>query len=172
MQTGGRCFQIEVIAQPFLELFDKEYASLGIEFADPFHMAEEESFGDETRQGSLINRWGVLVHDSAYLDEGIDKLWRCDHKTEAQRWIKDFAHSAGINNPAGVVQTLKTWQRRSIKTELGIVIILQDVAVARLRELDESFPSPQAHRDTQGKLMRWSDKHESGRMMTRALPDY
>jgi hypothetical protein len=23
-------------------------------FADPFHMAEEESFGDETRQGSLI----------------------------------------------------------------------------------------------------------------------
>jgi len=23
-------------------------------FAHPFHMAEEESFGDETRQGSLI----------------------------------------------------------------------------------------------------------------------
>ena len=23
-------------------------------FADPFHMAEEASFGDETRQGSLI----------------------------------------------------------------------------------------------------------------------
>ena len=131
-----------------MELFDKEYASLGIEFANPFHMAEEESFGDETRQGSLINRWGVLVHNRAYLDEGIDKLWRCDQKTEAQRWIKDFAHSAGINNPAGVVQTLKTRQRRPIETELGIVIILQDVAVARLRELDQSFPSPQAHRHT------------------------
>ena len=72
MQTGWRYFQIEIVAQPFLELFDKEYASLGIEFADPFHMAEEESFGDETRQGSLINRWGVLVHDSAHLDESVD----------------------------------------------------------------------------------------------------
>ncbi len=55
MQTGRRYFQIEIVAQPFLELLDKEYASLGIEFADPFHMAEEKSFGDETRQGSLIN---------------------------------------------------------------------------------------------------------------------
>lgn len=54
MQTGWRYFQIEIVAQPFLELLDKEYASLGIEFADPFHMAEEKSFGDETRQGSLI----------------------------------------------------------------------------------------------------------------------
>src|SRR5437763_709737 len=39
-----------------------------------------------------------------------------------------------------MVQTLKTWQRRPIETKLGIVIILQDVAVARLRELDQSVP--------------------------------
>ena len=76
MQTGWRYFKIEIVAQPFLELFDKEYASLGIDFADPFHMAKEKSFGDETRQGSLINRWRVLVHDSAYLNERVDKLWR------------------------------------------------------------------------------------------------
>jgi hypothetical protein len=57
MQTGWRDFKIKIIAQPFLKLFDKEYASLGIEFADPFYMAEEKSFGDETRQSSLINRW-------------------------------------------------------------------------------------------------------------------
>ena len=88
MQTGRRYFQIEIVAQPFLALFDKEYASLGIEFADTFHMAEEKSFGDETRQGSLINRWGVLVHDGAHLDESVDKLWRRDQKTEAQRWVK------------------------------------------------------------------------------------
>lgn len=35
MQTGRRYFQIEIVAQPFLELFDEEYASLGIEFANP-----------------------------------------------------------------------------------------------------------------------------------------
>src|SRR4029077_1732974 len=128
VQTGWRHFQIEIIAQPFLELFDKEYASLGIEFADPFHMAEEKSFGDETRQSSLINRWGVLVHDSAHLDEGIDKLWRCDQKTEAQRWIKDLAHTAGINNPAGVVQTLKTRQRRPHEQEIRVRNILPGVA--------------------------------------------
>src|SRR5438034_6148136 len=148
MQNGRSYFQIEIVAQPFLELFDKEYASLGIEFADPFHMAEEKPFSDKTRQGSLINRWGVLVHDRAHLDEGIDKLRRCHQKTEAQRWIKDLAHSADVNNPAGIVQTLKTRQRRPIETELGIVMILQDIAVARLRELDQSFPSPQAHRHT------------------------
>src|SRR5262245_28383661 len=135
-------------------------------------MAEEKSFGDKTRQGSLINRRGVLVHDRTHLDEGIDKLWRCDQKTEAQRWIKDFAHTADINNPAGMVQTLKTRQRRPIETELGIVIILQDVAIARLCELDQSFSPPQAHRHTQGKLVRWSDKNESGRILTRALPYY
>src|SRR4029077_18344636 len=128
-------------------------------------MTEEKSFGDETRQGSLINRWGVLVHDRAHLDEGIDKLCRCDQETEAQRRIKDLAHTAGINNPAGVVQTLKTRQRRPIETELGIVIILQDVAVARFRELDQRFPPLQAHRDTQRKLMRRSDENESGRIL-------
>ncbi|KAG0505205.1 MAG: hypothetical protein Udaeo_14630 [Candidatus Udaeobacter sp.] len=165
MQTGRRYFKIEIVAQPFLELFDKGFASPGIEFADPLHMAEEESFGDETRQGSLINRRGVLVHDSAHLDEGVDKLWRCDQKTEAQRWIKDLAHSAGINHPAGIVQTLETWQRRPIETKLGIIIILQDVAVARLRELDQSFPPLKAHRHTEGKLVRRCDENESGRIL-------
>src|SRR5262245_63936546 len=101
MQTGRRYFQIEIVAQPFLELFDKENASLSIESADAFHMTEEKSFSDETRQCSLINRRGVLVHDSAHLDEGVDKLWRCDQKTEAQRWIQDLAHCARINNPTG-----------------------------------------------------------------------
>src|SRR5437899_11813057 len=108
MQTGRRYFEIEIVAQPFLELFDKEYASLGIEFAHPFHMAEEKSFGDETRHGSLINRWGVLVHDSAHLDEGVDKFWGCGQQTEAQRWVKVAAHRAGRTHTAGLVQTLKT----------------------------------------------------------------
>src|SRR5437016_12555284 len=156
MQTGWRYFQIEIVAQPFLELLDKEYASPRIEFAHPFHMAEEKSFGDETRQGSLINRGGVLVHDGAHLDESVDKLCGCDQKTEAQRWVKDLAHSAGINHPAGIVQTLKTWQRRPIETKLGIIIILQDVAVARLREFDQSFPPLKAHRHTEGKIGRAS----------------
>src|SRR5436189_4590416 len=115
MQTGRRYFQIEIIAQPFLELLDKEYASLGIKFADPFHMAEEKSFGDETRQGSLIDRGRVLVHDSAHLDEGVDKLWRCDQKTEAQRGIKDLAHSSSMNHSASSVPTLESWQRRPIE---------------------------------------------------------
>src|SRR4030095_1931589 len=158
MQTGWRYFQIEIIAQPFLELLDKEYASLGIKFADPFQMAEEKTFGDETRQGSLINRRGVLVHNSAHLDESVDKFWRCDQKTETQRRVKDLAHSAGINHPAGIVQTLKAWQRRSIETKLGIIIILQDVAVARFRELEQSFPPLKAHRHTEGKLVRRCDE--------------
>src|SRR6187399_3600879 len=129
-------------------------------------MAEKKSFGDETRQGSLVNRWRVLVHDSTHLNQGVDKLWRCDQKTEAQRWIKDLAHGAGINHPAGIVQTLETWQRRPIEAKLGIIIILQDVAVARVGELDQSFPPLQAHRHTEGKLVRWSDKNESGRTLT------
>src|SRR6266480_2833045 len=165
MQTGRRYFQIEIVAQPFLEVFDKEYASLGIEFAKPFHMAEEKSFGDETGQSSLINRWRVLVHNRAHLDEGVDKFWRCDQKTEAQRRVKDLAHSAGINHSAGMVQTLKTWQRRPIETKLGIIIILQDVAAAQLRELDQSFPPLKAHRHTEGKLVRRCDENESGRIL-------
>src|SRR6188472_3487169 len=164
MQAGRGYFQIEIVAQPFLELFDEEYAPLGIDFADPFHMAEEKSFGDKTRKGSLINRWGVLVHDSAHLDEGVDKLWPCDQKTEAQRWVKDLAHSAGINHPAGIVQTLETWQGRPIEAKLGIIIILQDVTVARVGELDKSFPPLQAHCYTQRKLMRRCNKNESGRI--------
>src|SRR5262245_64390500 len=127
-------------------------------------MAEEKSFGDKTREGSLINRRGVLVHDSAHLNQGVDKLWRRDQKAEAQRRVKDLAHSAGINHPAGMVQTLKTWQRRPIETKLGIIIILQDVAVARLRELNQSFPPLKAHRHTEGKLVRRRDKNESGRI--------
>src|SRR5205823_5189652 len=172
MQTGRRYFQIEIVAQPFLELFNKEYASLGIEFAHPFHMAEEKSFGDETRQGSLINRGGVLVHDRAHLHEAVDKLRRYDQKTKAQRWVKNLAHRAGINHPVSIVQTLKTWQRRPIETKLGIIIVLQDVAVARFREVDQSFPSLKAHRHTKGKLVRRCDENESGRILPRAPPDY
>src|SRR5262249_22071967 len=151
--------------QPFLELFDKEDASLSIELADPFHMAEEKSLGDETRQGGLINRWGMLVHDSAHLDQGVDKFWRCDQKTETQRWIKDFAHRAGINHPSGIVQTLKTWQGRPIEAKLGIVIIFQDVAVVRLREFNQCFPPLKAHRYTERKLVRRCDENESGRIL-------
>src|SRR5262249_48276345 len=113
MQAGWRYFQIEIVAQPFLELFDKEEAPLSIEFADPFHMAEEKSFCDETRQRSLINRWRVLVHDSAHLDQSVNKLWRCDQKNEAQRWIEDLAHTGGIKNPPGNFQTFKTTQQRA-----------------------------------------------------------
>ena len=57
-----------------IEQVGAEQNSMRAEFANPFHMAEEKSFSDETRQGSLINRWRVLVHDSAHLDEGIDEL--------------------------------------------------------------------------------------------------
>src|ERR1700757_2280387 len=135
-------------------------------------MTEEKSFGDETRQGSLINRWRVLVHDSEHLYESVDKLWRCDQKTETQGWIKDLAHSAGINHPAGIVQTLKTRQRRPIETKFGIIIILQNVGVARLRELDQSLPPLKAHRHTEGKLVRRCDQNESGRILPRALLDY
>src|SRR5262249_42290821 len=113
MQAGWRYFQIEIVAQPFLELFDKEEAPLSIEFADPFHMAEEKSFCDETRQRSLINRWRVLVHDSAHLDQSVNKLWRCDQKTEAQRWIEDLAHTGGKKNPSRIFPNLKTQQRRA-----------------------------------------------------------
>src|SRR5262245_15848659 len=128
-------------------------------------MAEEKSFGDETRQRSLINRRGVLVHDSSHLDECVDKLWWCDQKPETQRWIKDLAHRAGINHAAGMVQTLKTWQRRTIETKFGIIIILQDVAVARLCELDQSFSSLQTHRYTEGKLVGRCHENQSGRIL-------
>src|SRR5207245_5609143 len=124
-----------------------------------------KSFGYYTRQASLFNRGGMLVDNIAHLDEGVDKVWRCDQKTEAQRWVKDLAHSAGINHPAGIVQTLKTWQRRPIETKLGIIIILQDVTVARLRELDQGFPPLKAHRHTEGKLVRRCDENESGRIL-------
>src|SRR5262249_28882320 len=88
------------------------------------------------------------------------------------RWIKDLAHTGGIDHPSGMVQTLKTRQRRPIETKLEIIIILQDVAVARFRELNQSFPPLQAHGHTQGKLVRRCDKNESRRIFPRALPDY
>src|ERR1044071_5010985 len=128
-------------------------------------MAKEKSFSDETRQRSLINRWRVLSHDSAHLDESVDELWRCDQETETQRRVKDLAHTGGIDHPSGMVQTLKTWQRRPIETKLEIIIILQDVAVARLRELDQSFPALQTHRHTEGKLVRRCDENKSRRIL-------
>ncbi len=38
----------------FRHLLADDRLPSGWTFAHPFHMAEEESFGDETRQGSLI----------------------------------------------------------------------------------------------------------------------
>src|SRR5262249_62410604 len=99
MQTSRRYFQVEIVAQPFLESFDKEYASLRIDSTNPFDMAEKKSFGDETRQGSLINRWRVLVHDRTHLDEGVDKLWRCGQETRGQRKGKELVHKGSVKHP-------------------------------------------------------------------------
>jgi len=61
---------------------------------------------------------------SAYLNQGCRQVVAARPETQAQRWKKDLAHSAGIITPAGIVQTLKTWQRRPIETKLGIIVIL------------------------------------------------
>jgi hypothetical protein len=47
----------------FRHLLADDWLPSGWTFAHPFHIAEEESFGDETRQGSLIafSRWAAAV---------------------------------------------------------------------------------------------------------------
>ncbi len=89
MQTGRCYFQVQIVAQPFLELFDKEYTSLSIQFADAFHMVDVAAFALKifARVFTFVQHLQLLLQfdhsaapqDASKIDTRINHAIAADH---------------------------------------------------------------------------------------------
>src|SRR5437899_8266116 len=113
----------------------------------------------------------MLIHHSANLDYRFDQLFRCEDVTQAQGWVEDLAHGAGVDDAPGVIESLQTWEWGTGITKFRVVIVLENVSVAGAREIDQSRPSREAHRHTERELMGRSHVNYFGRALFRRPPN-
>src|SRR5262249_41560179 len=86
--------------------------------------------------------------------------------------VKNFAHRARVNDAAGVIESLQTWEWGTGEPKLGIMIILENVSVVFACEIDKCGPACQAHRHAERKLVRRRDVDDFGCRLLRAPPDH
>src|SRR5436190_3999429 len=99
----------------------------------------------------------MLINHCANLNHWLDQSLWCKDVTQAQRWIENFTHCAGIDNPAGVIKPLQAWERGTGVPKFRVVIILENVSVAGAGKIDQCRPPRQAHGHTKWELMRRSN---------------
>src|SRR6266480_1093146 len=95
----------------------------------------------------------MLIHDSANLDHRFDQLLRCEDVAQAQGRVENLTHCAGVDDTTGVIEPLQTWEWGTGITKFRVVIVLENVSVARARKIDQSRPSRETHRHAERKLM-------------------
>ena len=71
VQTCVSDLEGKAVTEQFIELLDEHVAPLGINFPHPSDVTEIKAFRDETSEGGLIDRRGVLVHGGAELRDRI-----------------------------------------------------------------------------------------------------
>src|SRR5437762_2316840 len=95
----------------------------------------------------------MLIHHSANLDHRFDQLFRCKQVAQTQRGIKNLAHGACVDDTTGVIQPLQTWKWGTGITKFRVVIVLENVGVARARKIDQGRPPRETHRHAERKLV-------------------
>src|SRR6267143_833995 len=110
MQPSFRNFQNKVLTQQAVELLHEVFSPIRIQFSHALDVAQEESLGQESSQRCLINRGRMLVHHSTNFDHWLDQLLRRKNVTQSQGGIEDLTHCACVDNTAGVIQPLQTWE--------------------------------------------------------------
>src|SRR5439155_22135215 len=119
-----------------------------------FDVAQEESFVDETRKCSLVNRRRVLVHCAANFDQRIDYLlWR-DEVTQPQGRKQNFAHRSGVNDPTEIVDPLQAGKRQTGKAELRVKVVFKNKCIVSTRKIEQCGPAFETHRHPERVLMR------------------
>src|SRR5438876_5986166 len=113
----------------------------------------------------------MLVHHRPNLNHRFDQLvWR-DDITQPQRWVQDLAHRAGVDDATYIIQALQTWEWGTGVTKFRVVIVLENVGVARPCKIDQGRPSRQAHRHAERELMGRSYINDFRRALFRRSRD-
>src|SRR5262249_2653577 len=153
VQSPRGNLQSEAITEQLLKLLDKGFSSLGVDSPHSFDVTKEKSLGDETRQSSLIDRRGVLIHCAASFHQRIDqRLWRHD-VAQAQRRIKNFTHRSRVNDAAEVVDSLQARERRSGKTELCVKVVFKNKCMVSTRKIEQRCSARETHCHAEGILV-------------------
>jgi len=95
----------------------------------------------------------MFDHHSANLDYRFDQLLSARIVTQAQGWVEDLAHGAGVDDAARSYRVPANMEVGDRYNEFRIVIVLENVSVARAREINQSRPSRETHRHAERKLM-------------------
>src|SRR6266850_5398220 len=95
----------------------------------------------------------MLVHHRPNLNHRFDQLvWR-DDITQPQRWVQNLAHRARVDDTTHIIQTLQTREWGTGVTKFRVVIVLENVGVARARKIDQGRPPRETHRHPERELM-------------------
>src|SRR5262249_41818914 len=154
VQSGLRNLQRETVTKQFIELFDKEIAPLGIDFSHPSDVTEKKALGDKTRECRLVNRRRMLIHRTADLGQRIDERLRRNDVAQAQRRTKNLAHRSRVDHSAGVVDPLQRREWWPDKTELRVVVVLENKCVVSTRKIEQGGPALKIHGNAERKLVR------------------
>src|SRR5436309_15132248 len=95
----------------------------------------------------------MLVHHRANLNHRFDELMWRDDITQPQGWVQNLAHRARVNDTTNIIQALQTWEWGTGVTKFRVVIVLENVGVARPCKIDQGRPPRETHRHAKRELM-------------------
>src|SRR5436190_12975704 len=98
----------------------------------------------------------MLVHHRPNLNHRFDQLMWRDDITQPQRWVQDLAQRARIDDATHIIQALQTWEWGTGITKFRVVIVLENVSIARARKINQGCPPCEARCHTERELMRRS----------------
>src|SRR5437588_3928325 len=114
----------------------------------------------------------MLIHHRADFNHRFYQLLRRQDITQAQGWIEYLTHCARVDDPAGVIESLQTWERGTGITKLRVMIVLENVSIALARKINESGPARRTHRHAERELMGRGDVNYFGRRLFRRPRDH
>src|SRR5579883_1493959 len=108
------------------EQIEKQRLSLRIRLAASTNMSEKGAAFQESGQSSLVDQREVVVDQVLEPLEFLQHVLRHHDVAHAQGGEQQFAAGPDVNDAIVPIETLQAGQRRSVVTELGIVVVFHD----------------------------------------------
>ena len=96
------------------------------------NMLFEEPCGDKVRQSGLFNYRNLAGVGAKFFFKISCKAGRKNKVADSEGWGERFRKSVHVKNFILRISTLQGWKRLTIKTELAVIIILNNITVTLL----------------------------------------
>ena len=118
-----------------LDRFEQRDATRRAAIARAPGVSFEMPFGDEVGQRELLDRRGARVRERLRVQEMRRERRRRDQPADAQRREEQLRGGARVEHAAAVVERLEALDRIAVEAELAVVVVFENVRVARERPI-------------------------------------